>query len=411
MMLSPWLALPVGYSFAQGGFRWLGWELRSPEERRIWAKRTAKRLAAALLAGSLVGGVERPQLRRALGCALAIAACTDTYAHNVAGNEPDVSGAASVGSVLVTGATSGVGRAAAVALVRLGCDVIVTARSAEAAARTAAEITKEAGPAEGRALFVDGAGLELADQASVRLYARALSDRLGRGGWRPLSVLVLNAGVMLPALQRTPDGAEMTLACNHLGHHTLALLLMPDLEKASKRGYQARIVVVSSALHAQAARQSLEDLDDFSAVRWPFSLFEAYSRSKLVNVVWAEELQRRLQAEKSSVTCVSLHPGIVLTGVTRSLPWFVRAAHLAALPIMCLLQKSPQFGARTTVHAALAADVRRRLESGLSLYLADCRFVTPATEALDARLRLNLGTNIFLASEDYARASEAPETA
>ena len=386
----PWALVVVSvYSLALLGLRGFGRELEGKRWR--WVARTCGTLVmvwaleGVLPTVALVGGI------------------AVTYVENVLGPAPKTERAPFLGTVLVTGATSGIGRATAVQLVKAGCVVVVPGRDATKAKKVADDINVET-TGTGLALAVPDADLELSSQESVRRYAAALQGHLKAIQAKPLSTLVLNAGVMLPSPETTSDGAEMTIAANHLGHHTLTMALLDDLEKASVDTFDARIVVITSSLHHMAARELLLDssskwsvLGDFG-VPPRYELFQAYSRSKLVNILWAEELARRLDDERKKIAVLAVHPGLVMTQVTRSFPLALRVTHTLMLPIMLLLQKTPAIGARTPVHACLAPDF---LPSRLVVYLDNCTPTFCAT-ASSPVLAMNAAKHLWDATVQYA---------
>ena len=156
-----------------------------------------------------------------------------------------------------------------------------------------------------------------------------------------------NAGVMRPARGVSADGFELMFASNHLGHFLLTTQLLPVLE--CQRDHQdARVVVVSSSIHKVPERF---DFDDMMSEQ-DYSLFGTYGKSKLANVLFAQELQRRLEARSSNITVNALHPGNALTEVTRDFAWPVRIAHVLAYPFMVLLQKTMRAGSYTSLHVA-----------------------------------------------------------
>ncbi|AWW43222.1 SDR family NAD(P)-dependent oxidoreductase [Streptomyces cadmiisoli] len=187
---------------------------------------------------------------------------------------------------VVTGAASGIGRETARALAAAGAEVTIGVRDPAVGARVAEEIS----PSNGAGLVRAGT-LDLADQASVRAFTDA---------WRgPLHILVLNAGVMAPPLQRTKEGWEMQFATNHLGHFALATGLHDALTAA--RG--ARVVAVSSVGHINGD----VDFDDINFERRPYDPWAAYSRSKTAGVLFAVEAARRWAADL--ITVNALNPG------------------------------------------------------------------------------------------------------
>ncbi|MEU1199622.1 SDR family NAD(P)-dependent oxidoreductase [Streptomyces sp. NPDC005813] len=191
---------------------------------------------------------------------------------------------------VVTGGASGIGRETARALAAAGAEVTIGVRDLVAGARAAEEIA----PADGSGA-VRAATLDLADPASVRAFAEA---------WRgPLHILVLNAGVMAPPLQRTKEGWELQFATNHLGHFALATGLHGALSAA--RG--ARVVVVSSVGHVNGDVL----FDDINFERHPYDPWAAYSQSKTANVLFAVEASRRWASDL--ITVNALNPGRITT--------------------------------------------------------------------------------------------------
>jgi len=233
---------------------------------------------------------------------------------------------------LVTGPTSGLGRAAALGLARLGAELVLLCRDTTRGHALQREIRL----ATGRRASVER--LDLADLGSVRDFARRFSAAR-------VDVLVHNAGVLPAERQLTPDGLELTWATNVAGPYLLTRLLLPRLRRAR----QGRIVVVSSGgMYAQ--RLSLDDLD------WqerPFDGVTAYAQSKRAEVVLAELLAERLRGTR--VTVNAMHPGWADTpGVRRSLPRFHR--------LMKSRLRTPAQGADTVVWLAACAGLSE--ESG-----------------------------------------------
>jgi NAD(P)-dependent dehydrogenase (short-subunit alcohol dehydrogenase family) len=188
-------------------------------------------------------------------------------------------------TIVITGASSGIGLAAAAALARAGARVTLAVRNIEKGRAVAARIS---GHAE-----VDH--LDLADLASIRRFT---------DGWAgPIDILINNAGVSERALRRTADGFEMTFGTNHLGHFALTNLLLPHVTD--------RVVTVAS----QAERAGRLDFDDLNWERRPYAPSRAYNDSKLANLLFTGELDRRLHARGSTVRAMAAHPGLVLTPI------------------------------------------------------------------------------------------------
>jgi NAD(P)-dependent dehydrogenase (short-subunit alcohol dehydrogenase family) len=197
---------------------------------------------------------------------------------------------------LVTGVTSGLGEHVALGLLRAGAEVVMAARDERKLEATMADVHSRVPGASLKPLIVD-----LADLSSVRR-AAALASAYG-----PLDVLVNNAGVMATPYRRTVDGFELQLGTNHLGHFALTGLLLPRLVESG----DARVVSVASQMHLFARTAPLGD------PRAPgrYQRWQAYARSKLANLLFAFELDRRARAEGLPLRAVAAHPGLASTGL------------------------------------------------------------------------------------------------
>jgi NAD(P)-dependent dehydrogenase (short-subunit alcohol dehydrogenase family) len=265
--------------------------------------------------------------------------------------------------VLITGANAGIGKWTAIGLAELGASVVLHARSAEKGRAAQDEVKRRTGRHDVDLLLADFASL-----AEVRRLAAEVLDRYPR-----LDVLVNNAGLISGRRQESADGYELTFAVNHLAPFLLTNLLL-DLVVASA---PARIVNVASRAHLRASID-FEDLD----LRHGYHGMDAYSRSKLANILFTRELARRLAG--TGVTANSLHPGVVRSdfGSGGELGGVMGAGWAIMQPFLL----SPKQGAETSIHLASSPDV-----AGISGEYFDRRQVArTSTRArdLDAAARL-----------------------
>jgi len=209
---------------------------------------------------------------------------------------PDLSGK----RALVTGVTSGIGEHTALELARKGAEVVMAARSESKLRRAVDDIRRVLPTARLEPLLLD-----LADLGSVR---RAADEAVALG---ELDLLVNNAGVMATPERRTVDGFELQLGTNHLGHFALTGLLWPALTKAPS----ARVVTVSSLAHRLVRRVPL---DDPRTTTGHYRKWTAYGYSKLANLLFAFELDRRARAAGVAVTSMAAHPGYAATNLVHA---------------------------------------------------------------------------------------------
>ena len=236
-------------------------------------------------------------------------------------------------TVLVTGATGGIGKATAVGLARLGARVGVTGRDIARAETAAADIRAASNNAA-----VDGFAGDLSSQSEVRRLAREVLDLYPR-----LDVLVNNVGGFWAHRHVTVDGLEHTFALNHLAPFLLTNLLLDRLKASAP----ARVVTVSSGAHSLGRL----DFDDLQGER-KYSGQQAYNASKLANVMFTYELARRLRG--SGVTATALHPGVVRTAFgAEDQSAFFRVM----IPLMWPFMKTTAQGAATSIYLASSAQV------------------------------------------------------
>jgi NAD(P)-dependent dehydrogenase (short-subunit alcohol dehydrogenase family) len=234
---------------------------------------------------------------------------------------------------LLTGATLGIGRAAAEALVPMGMELVLVARDRARLEALAAELRQ--GTPGARVGVISG---DLSRMSEVRRIAReflATHDRL--------HVLANNAGAIFTERQLTPEGMERTLALNHLAYFVLTEELLPVLRASTP----ARIVSVSSDAHMGMR----VELDDLNYARGRYRPLVAYGRSKLMNILFTRELARRL--EGTGVTANTYHPGFVRSGFGQNNPGFLGKF----IKVGQVFARTPERGARTLVYLATSPEV------------------------------------------------------
>jgi NAD(P)-dependent dehydrogenase (short-subunit alcohol dehydrogenase family) len=235
---------------------------------------------------------------------------------------PDLTGR----TVIVTGASSGIGLEAAKALTAHGARVILAVRDAARGVVAAATLP---GPGTHEVRLLDLASLD-----SVRAFA---------GDWpaEPIDLLINNAGVMIPPLGRTTDGFELQFGTNHLGHFALTNLLLPHVT--------GRVVTVSSNAH----KFGRMDFDDLNWERRKYRAWRAYGQSKLANLLFTAELQRRLTEAGSKVLSMAAHPGYAATNLQSHSGSRLTGFAMGALGNRLLAQDAAG-GALPTLYVAVA---------------------------------------------------------
>lgn len=284
----------------------------------------------------------------------------------------------------VTGANSGLGKVTAMELARRGAHVFLACRSRAKTQPVVDEIKAATGNEQ-----VEFIELDLSSFNSIRRCAREFLERS-----LPVTLFVLNAGLAGSGV--TEDGFEVDFGVNHLGHFLLTHLLLPCV----RRGAPARIVVVSSLLHAKAPRLDL----DAPGLRRPTSTMTGvseYGTSKLCNILFANELARRLQEQGAAVMVNSLHPGSVATAVWRRVPACIRCCitrRMLTAERACdrshasrASQANPAppacaEGAATQLYLCLSTEVANTTGA----YFVNCRAVPPHPQALDSALGAQL---------------------
>jgi NAD(P)-dependent dehydrogenase (short-subunit alcohol dehydrogenase family) len=264
-------------------------------------------------------------------------------------------------TVLITGATGGIGKATALGLATMGAHVAIIGRDPGRTVDAAREI-RSAGGGQ-----VDAFVADLSAQTEVRRVADEVLGTLST-----LDVLVNNVGGYWSTRHVTADGLERTFAVNHLAPFLLTNLLLDRLKQSAA----ARVVTVSSHAHVSGRI----DFDDLQKER-PYSGSAAYDQSKLANILFTYELARRLQ--RTSMTANVLHPGVVSTAFGGEDPG---RAQRMLVPLLRPFMKSPRQGAATSIH--LASDPELQQVSGL--YFAKSESKRSARHSYDTSVAARL---------------------
>lgn len=270
--------------------------------------------------------------------------------------------------VLITGANTGIGLETVKGLAERGAEVILACRDQDKAREAILEVQRHHPQARLSSLSVD-----LADLQSIRTCTEQFYQQFDA-----LDILINNAGVMRTPLWRTPQNLEIQMGVNHVGHFLLTNLLLPALHASSGN---ARVVHVSSRAHERA--RSL-GLDDLNWEKKPYSSAEAYNRSKLANVLFSNELNRRCR--EMGIYSNALHPGVVRTDLARymmqNMNFIAKTTIKAAYPVYWYLLKDAFHGAQTTLYCACSPE----LEGVGGKYFSDLKEKMPNRLALDEDL-------------------------
>ncbi len=265
---------------------------------------------------------------------------------------------------MITGATSGIGRATALALADQGASLFLVARDIVKGETLAATIRNRGGKAE--TLIAD-----LSSQAQIRQLAATFLDR-----GEPLHVLINNAGVVNLQHKRTVDDVEEVFAVNHLAYFLLTHLLLDRLKASAP----ARILNVASEAHKLSPIQ-FEDIG-FAA---NYRSMKVYGQSKLANILFTYELARRLEGSGVTVNC--LHPGAVSTGLGKNNGRIAQTLIGFLRPFF----RTPEKGAETSVYLASAAAI----EGITGRYFSNCREKRTSRVSYD----VNVGQRLWQLSE------------
>lgn len=264
---------------------------------------------------------------------------------------------------LVTGATSGIGKATAYELARMGATTVIIGRNPDKVQQTIEEIRQSTGQQ------VDGIIADLSLMSQVRTAAEQFKSKYDR-----LDILVNNAAMGAAEYQLTSEGFEKMFALNHLSYFLLTNLLL-DRIKASA---PARIINLSSSVHQQA-NLTFDDLQS-EHDRGRAGL-KAYGRTKLMNILFTRELARRLSG--TGVTVNAVHPGVVATSIWSGVGGIFGTIVGFLAPF---LMKTPEDGAKTSIYAATSPEI----EGQTGLYFSNNEAIFPSDQAQDAEVARHL---------------------
>lgn len=237
---------------------------------------------------------------------------------------------------IVTGGNSGIGLEAAKVFAERGARVVLAVRNTDKGKAAQEEIINEYPTAQ-----IDVLKLDLADLSAVRSFAEAFKSR-----FNSLDLLINNAGVMTPPLSKTKDGFELQFGGNHLGHFALTGLLLPLLKKTP----ESRVVTVSSLAH-KGASIDFDNLDGSKG----YKAMKFYGQSKLANLLFAQELDKRLKQHGLPVKSFACHPGISATNLFK---FGNRDAPKLLKGLANRLLQPPAMGALPTIYAATESSLR-----------------------------------------------------
>lgn len=241
-------------------------------------------------------------------------------------------------TALVTGANSGIGYQAALELARHGAHVLLGCRNAAKGQAALQRLQCEA-----RGASAEVVELDMASLASIRGFAASYAAR-----GAALDLLINNAGVMaLPTRELTPDGFERQFGTNHLGHFALTGLLMPQLLAA----LAPRVVTVASLAH----RNGKIEFDNLQSER-SYVPWDAYGASKLANILFAKELDRRARAAHSRLMSLAVHPGVSITNIFANGPGDKGLKAVMVKLLAPVLMQKDDAGALPTLYAATSPD-------------------------------------------------------
>lgn len=280
-------------------------------------------------------------------------------------------------TALVTGANSGIGYQAALELARHGAHVLLGCRNAAKGKAALDRLQREAPGASAELVELDMASL-----ASIRAFAAAFAARN-----IPLDLLINNAGVMaLPHRELTAAGFERQFGTNHLGHFALTGLLLPQLLAAPA----PRVITVASIAH----RNGKIDFDNLQSER-SYKPWDAYGESKLANILFAKELDRRARAAHSKLISIPVHPGVSTTNIFANGPGDKSVKAIAVKLLAPVFMQADDAGALPTLYAATSPEAKGGEYIGPDGFMemkGSPKVVQPRPNALDQAVAQRLWT-------------------
>jgi len=272
---------------------------------------------------------------------------------------------------IITGANTGLGKVTALEMARKGCHVILACRSKEKTDPVVEEIKKITGNEN-----VEFMELDLSSLASVTAFSDAFAAKNV-----PLNILINNAGVMMCPFQLTKDGLENQIGTNHFGHFYLTMNLLPILEK----NQPSRIVNLTSSAHHRTYSEGIR----FDRINKPegYSISGAYGQSKLCNILFAKELQKKLGDKQIYVNAV--HPGWVATDLQRHIEaWGTIAKYLSKF-VSSTFALTPEEGALTQLYVATSPEIEQKNYRG-EYFVPFAKLATPSSFASNPELAQKL---------------------
>jgi len=237
---------------------------------------------------------------------------------------------------IVTGANTGLGFEVALGLVKTDMKVIMACRNRDKAEKAKNDILVKVPGADIEILTVD-----LTNRSSIHDFAEAYLSEFSQ-----LDLLINNAGIMIPPYSKTEIGSESQMGANYFGHFLLTGLLLDILTKTPN----SRIISLSSLAH----KKGIINFDDIHSDK-KYSPMGSYRQSKLACLMFAFELQRRLEKKGLKTLSIASHPGVSITDIVRYIPGWLQ---YTLLPVFSLFTHSPEKGALPILYAALGSDVK-----------------------------------------------------